>query len=252
MKRLRLVNIVYAIVLFFFVLSGSPNLNGERLGRTLGITVILMLIVGYVNNRGKGKKQWPTDALVTMILLACAYLGMGNGNSLVVLILLWPLLHFWHPENSGSKLLLMTIQAAGLFCIIYFGINQFSFDNLWKTRILWMYIVFLCQYFFIETQFRWSKSQGMHRELGMSYTLAIISLFLFTWQIFAFKYAFYLLIATAPSFYILFRIANLDSTDRQISHVKFFRITALAALCLFNFYIFLDTTQVLQAVMGGY
>ena len=252
MKQFRLVNIVYAFLLLFFVLTGSHNLNGERLGQTLGIAVILFLVVGYINNRTKEKKGWIVDFLITLVVLTCAYQGLANSITLALLILFWPLLHTFHPDAVKGKVLLITIQALVLFCILYFSINQYSFENLRNTRVLGMIFVFICQYFFIATQFRWHKSIGLNRDLGLSFVIALFSLAIYAWQMFGFKYSIYLLVAAVPSFFFLFRIASLETAQSQLSLVKYFRVSTLSVFSIYNFYLFLDTSQVLQAVMGGY
>ena len=113
-------------------------------------------------------------------------------------------------------------------------------------------LVFVFQFLFIATQFRWQKQYSMNRELGLSWLVAIIALALYSgWQ-FALHYAIILLLISLPAFIVLFRLAVTEDKERQIRLVGFFRLVSISALIIFNFYLFLDVTQVLQAVMGGY
>ena len=253
MKQLKLVNVFYALPLVFFVLTGSPNLNGESLGLTLGCTVLLFLIVGYLNFRKPVQQgKLAKDVLATTLIILIAYLGSRSNVAFALMLLLWPALHFFRPDGKRNKLILRLIQGSVLFCLIYFGINRYGFDNLSNARVFWLGLVFVLQYLFFATQFGWRKAFSMKREIGLSYVTAIIGLALYAWLQFDSKYLLYLFIACVPALFILFRLVGVEGKENQITNVRNFRILAIAGLTIFNFYLFIDATQVLQAVMAGY
>ena len=132
MKQLRLVNVFYALPLVFFVLTGSPNLNGESLGLTLACTILLFIVVGYINFRNVVRDGRLTrDLLVGSVTLLVAYLGMKTSNTMASMVLVWPLLHLARPKGRRIKLILRILQGVVLFGLIYLGI---------KGRQLWMIV----------------------------------------------------------------------------------------------------------------
>jgi hypothetical protein len=253
MKQFNLVNIFYPLPLVFFVLSGSANLNGPRIGLVLGVSVVLFMIVGYIKYRRLSRKANRfVDLIVTAILIACCYAGMSINTEMALLIFIWPLLYINDPRKKAIKVGLRLAQALILFCLIYFGINQYGFENLLNTRTILLALVFLFQFLFISTQFGWNSKLSMSREIGLSFFTAIFSLLLFAWLLFDVKYAFYLGVITIPSFYILTKLPYIEGKENQRKQVRIFRILSIAGLTLFNLYFFLDATQVLQAVSAGY
>ena len=253
MKQLRLVNIFYALALVFFVLTGSPNLNGASLGFTLGCTILLFLVVGYLNFRKAAQKsKLIKDLLAITIIILIAYLGYETSSAFALMLMLWPALHFFHPKTRRYKLLLRVIQGLVLFCLIYLGKNKYGFDNLGNARVFWLSLVFVLQYLFFATQFGWRKAFSMKREIGLSFLMAVLGLVLYAWLQFDSKYIIHVLLITAPAFFLLFRLVGIEGKENQIANVRNFRILAIAGLTVFNFYLFIDSTQVLQAVMAGY
>lgn len=253
MKQLRFANIFYSLPLFFFVLTGSPNLNGERIGHTLGVVILLFLVVGYLNFRQAGRKsrQW-IDLMVSLLVLCAAYTAMAVNVFYASLIIIWPLLFLLKFSGRPAAVLLQLLKAFLLFSLLYFGINQYDFENLTKLRVAWMMLVFVFQFLFIATQFKWQKQFALNRELGLSWLVAILSLALYSGLQFALNYSLILLLISLPGFIMLLRLATTTERTRQLRQVVIFRIVSIGGLIVFNFYLFLDVTQVLQAVMGGY
>lgn len=253
MKQFNLVHFFYPIPLVFFVLTGSANLNGPRIGIVLGMSIVLFLTVGYIRYRRMPRKpNRIIDAMAIAIFIACIYAGMSVNAEFASMIFIWPLLYFDDPKKKSLKVPLRLLQAVVLFCLIYFGINQYSFENLLGSKTIILAMVFLFQFLFISTQFGWNSKLSMSREIGLSFFGAVFSLLLFSWLMFDFKYALYLVLLTVPAIYILIKLPNVDGKDGQRKYVRYFRIFSIAGLTIFNLFLFLDTTQVLQAVQGGY
>lgn len=255
MKQFRYAYLFYPLPLVFIVLTGSANLSGPRIGQTLGTTLILFTILGYLHSRKSGTKGWPkklVDVLLVILVSSVALAGKNINLEFSFLIYMWPLLASVHPKQSWMQLFTGLLQVIVLFCLIYFGINQYSVDNLLNLKILWLFVVFSLQYFFIMTQFNRSQDHSEKKEPGVGYLVAITGLALYSSLVFDPGYLVGLIVLSAPSSYILFKLFNVAGKSKQAQYVKWFRISSLVSLTIFDLYLFLDSTQVLQAVMGGY
>ena len=258
MKQVRFSYLFYALPLVFFVLSGSPNLTGPRIGLTLAIIAILFIVVSYLLYRTKRKHPQQiklADIIFVGIVIGCMIVGKAVNYEFILLMTVWLLLRwvstFWFKYRVIRRL----IEGLLLFCIIYFGINQYDFTNLLNGRILWTALVFLFQYFLISSQFKQSVEVPLNKwinEMIWGYFLALISLALFSWLMFDLSYLFYLVLITAPASYLIYKLSRSADGEPQVVLLRWFSILATSGLIVYNTYLFLNSTQVLQAVMGGY
>lgn len=253
MKQLRLRNIFYPLPLIFFTLTGSPNFSGPGIGITLVVTILLFLVVGYIDFRKLSQtSSYLADALAILVVLGSSWAGWERGHSFAILIITWPLLFLGRIRNTSLLIVISIIQAITLFCLIYFGINQYDFNNLLNMRMLWFMPVFIFQYLFISSYLVGDRGNLVRQDRVISFILAVVSLFLYSWLMYEIKYALILAVLSLPSFFILVKLKNSGGDEKQNLFFRNFGIFSIIALTIFNFYLFIDTTQVLQAVMGGY
>ena len=92
----------------------------------------------------------------------------------------------------------------------------------------------------------------MSKDLSIRYIAVLIGLATYSSLIFTPIYLLPLAMLSAPSVFILLKLVIIDGKEIQDKYVSWFSFLSIAGLTLFNLYLFLDTTQVLQAVMGGY
>lgn len=192
------------------------------------------------------------DLLVAIIIAVSAIIGKNINLAFSLMVFLWPISAYFNPEPGKLRLTSRVVQATLLFCLIYFGINEYNFENLLNSKVTGMIVVFVLQYLFIAAQFSWNSNKSMSREIGMSFVLAILGLALYSAVAFEPKYLIALAVVSAPSFLSLFRLVNIEDSQRQKRFIGWLRLLSITGLTLFNLYLFLDTTQVHQAVMGGY
>ena len=93
MKQIKPANIFYPLPLLFFVLTGSPNLSGPRIGLTLLSLVLLFLVVGYINYRKSShNREKLGSVMAALVVLVIAYLASSVSTIFAILVVMWPIL----------------------------------------------------------------------------------------------------------------------------------------------------------------
>jgi hypothetical protein len=268
----------YLLPVFFFVLAVSPNISGDRIGAVLLSVFILLMPASNYIGANPGKNISPSgdikysfiDFLSLFLFLAAIYMGWKIGwqfNLLQCLYLIAVML-FSRLEKKPTPgldwFMARSVQGLILFAIIYVGLNQYGLNNLLRIHIFLfstlstlvvltsLYIVNLREYYLINTvdiELKPVKTIiGLMASLWIAFTVFLSTTY--DWQ-----YGGYISLAIIPSAVlavILYRSVKANKSIHLTSRLQWINIVLSTGLIIFYIYFFLDSTQVLQAILGGY
>ena len=164
----------------------------------------------------------------------------------------------------------IAIQGLLLCAIIYLGLNGYEFSNLLRIHILLfsslstliiissLYISNLREYYLLKEADKEKYKVG--KEPPINAILMLLGLQLLAFGVFFittyhWRYAGYFLLALVPAISVSINLMRKIQMERALNLPNaLFWLNTVLALCLMIFFIyfFLDSTQVLQAIRGGY
>ena len=268
----------YLLPVFFFVLAVSPNISGDRIGQVLfSVFVLLIPASNYLStyptrrsSDSEPNKYSFIDYLALFLFLAAIYLGWKISwqfNLLQGLFLVSVLL-FARQEKTPlpqfSWFLAKTIQGMLLFAVIYIGLNQYGYNNLLRIHILlfaFLSIIIVLASLFIANLREYYLQHTVNIELKpLQINIILIAML---WLFFAgfltvtysWYYAAFITLAILPTMVLSGRLFNNIKGNKPIRlplALLWLNIILASSLVVFFIYFFLDSTQVLQAILGGY
>ena len=280
MKNFNFSQIVNFLPVFFFVLAISPNISGDRIGLVL-VAVFILLIpsANYIaaNPERKISSERDTkysllDIVSLMMVIGAIYLGwlISWQFNLLQGLYLFTVILISKQKSSISVdfkwFIARIFQGLLLYAIIYLGLNQYSFNNLLRIHILLfsslstliiitsLYISSLCDYYLLN------EDDMENRTLPIKIILLLIGLLLLAYggfftSTYHWRYAGYFSLAVLPAILLSINlIRKIQSVKAVTLHVTLYWLNTVLALGLviFFIYFFLDSTQVIQAILGGY
>jgi hypothetical protein len=284
MRKFKFLHSLYFLPLFFFTLAVSPNISGDRIGVVL-VSVFLLLVpaANYIaanpgqrtSTSGKIKYSF-IDFLSLMLFLVAIYLGWQINwqfNFLQCAYLFSVVLFSRQDEVLAADIkwyLARFLQGILLFAALYLGVNQYGFDNLFRIHIL-LYsflgtlVIFtglsVSKLHLYCLQHAGEIIEAPHiavRPVRM--IMLLTGLLLLVYSIFFittyhWHYAVFFALAVLPSILLaahLFRRFQLNKAINLPVRLNWLNILLATGLTVFFTYFFLDSSQVLQAVLGGY
>jgi hypothetical protein len=225
-------------------------------------------------NKGLYWLSLTLDALALII-------GFVKINALfAVMLLIYGLVSkaYSHPLIRLKRMAYMGWLMAGLFqglftfMMCYVGINKFGLTNLWRPEVLvpGMLTSIMLWANYPMTQVYQHEEDQRRGDITLSVRLGIMGTFYFVALVFALafagfiyyfnhffelRYAVYFIIASLPILtFFLYWFLRVRKDVSLADYRNTMRLNFISATCLniFFVYFFLDSTQVLQAVMGGY
>jgi len=280
LKKFNLIQVIHFLPVFFFVLAISPNINSGRIGLVL-VAVFLLIIpsANYVaaNPERKILSQRDTkysflDFLSLVMVIAAFYLGWLISWQFNILqgLYLFSVVLISRKETSllvGFKwLIARVIQGVLLFGIIYLGLNQYGFDNLLRIHILLFAslstIIIMTSLYIsnLREYYQLNQADEENRTSPINIMLLLIGLLFLAYAVFFtttyhWCYAVYFTLAVLPAGLIcisLLRKIQLRKAVNLPVNVYWVNIILALSLVIFFIYFFLESTQVLQAIRGGY
>lgn len=284
MQKFKFLISIYFLPIFFFTLAISPNINSARIGLVLlSVFILLIPATNYIadnpgkriSNSGDIKYSF-IDSLALIMIILAIYLGwkinwqfsLLQGLYLFAVVLIARQERFLSPDIKWfiSK----SLQGMLLFSTIYLGLNQYGFNNLLRAHIILfaslttliiiigLYIVNLREYSLLQKDELVSQPQKAVKPLKIILILIILLLLAyagFFTATYHWRYAGFIALALMPS--ILFAIILLKrfsslQTVQMTAALQWLNIILSTCLVIFFIYFFLDSTQVLQAIRGGY
>ena len=262
------------------MLAISPNINSDRIGLVL-VAVFLLLIpsANYLAANPERKilserdtKYSFLDFLSLVMVIAAFYLGWLISWQFNILqgLYLFSVVIISKQERSLSVsikgLIARVIQGVLLFGIIYLGLNQYGFDNLLRIHILLfaslstliiitsLYISNLSEYSLLN------QADVENRSSPIKILLLLIGLLLLAYTGFFtttyhWRYAVYFTLAVLPAGLISISLIRKIQFGKAVNlpvNVYWVNIILALSLVIFFIYFFLESTQVLQAIRGGY
>ena len=268
----------YLLPVFFFVLAVSPNISGDRIGQVL-LSVIILLIPAsnYLStypvrrsSDSEPNKYSFIDFLTLFLFLAAIYLGWQISwqfNLLQGLYLVSVLLFARQEETPLPQIswfVVKALQGALLFAIIYVGLNQYGYNNLLRIHILlftFLSALIVMASLFIANLREYYLQNTVNIELKplqiIILLIAMLWLFFASFLIITYSwyYAAFITAAILPSIVLAGRLHNNIKGNIPIRlpvALHWLNLILAISLVLFFIYFFLDSTQVLQAILGGY
>jgi 1,4-dihydroxy-2-naphthoate octaprenyltransferase len=280
LKKFNLILVVHFLPVFFFVLAISPNINGDRVGLVL-VAVFLLLIpsVNYIGANPERKissagdtKYSFQDFLSLVMVIVAIFLGWQISWQFNLLqgLYLFTVILISNQDKYLSvnvKWLVGRISQGLLLCaVVYVGLNQYGFNNLIRIHILLfsslstliiitsLYISNLRDYYLLN------EDDMKNRTRPIKIILMLIGLLLLAYSGFFtttyhWRYAGYFTLAVLPAILISINlIRKIQSVKAVNLPVTLYWLNTILALGLviFFIYFFIDSTQVLQAIRGGY
>jgi len=263
---------------YFFALAISPNISGDRIGVVL-LSVFILLIpaanytAANIDKRtsvSAGTKYSFIDFLALLLFVITIYLGWQiSWQFNIAQILYFIMVLIASKQDRGGfvgikwtiGILLIGIL---LFSTVYLGLNQYGFNNLLRIHIVLfsslsalivfssLYIAKLREYYLLHTV-----------DIELKPLKIIIGLLGFMWLAFAifltttytWQYAAYITLAILPSIVLatrLFMRTKSGKSTQITTGLLWINIKLATGLVIFFIYFFLESTQVLQAILGGY
>jgi hypothetical protein len=284
MRIFKFIFILYSMPVFFFILAISPNINGDRIGVVLLSVLILLVPAANYMAANPGKqisdsgdiKYSFIDSLALIMIIVAIYLGWNiswqfnllQGLYLFAVVLSSKQEKYVYP-GFGWFLVKLLIGII-LFAAIYMGLNQYGFNNLLRTHIILfaslstlliivsLYIANLREYYLPVMDKTEELPQAGLSALRM--IIILLGLILLTYGMFFisayhWRYAGYFGLVLLPAIIItvgIFRRLKSRQSIHLTAALLWLNIILASGLVLFFIYFFLDSTQILQAIMGGY
>jgi 1,4-dihydroxy-2-naphthoate octaprenyltransferase len=207
-------------------------------------------------------------------------LGFMLNSTFAIMLFIYGMVSkaYSHPMIRLKKYPIAGWLVAGLFqgcftfLMCYAGINNFSPESFWNASVMVPAIVTTIMLWanYPMTQVYQHEEDRKHGDTTISMRLGIENTFYFAGLLFALSaicfviyfttfhttgYAVAFLIALAPvTIYFLIWLAAVKKDASNANYSKAMGLNFISALCLNGFftYFFLDSSQVLQAIRGGY
>lgn len=283
MRKFNLIISLYFLPVFFFTLAVSPNISGDRIGVVL--LSIFLLLVPSANYLAAipGKRTSSGDIkfslinfLALLFFMVAIYLGWRISwqfNLSQVLYFIAVIIASKQDRGVFPRInwaIANIIAGILLFITIYLGLNQYGFDNLLRAHIILfaslstiiiiasLYVARLHKYYRLNKDEIEDLPQVVLRSVKI--IMALLGLLLLTYAVFFittyhWRYAGYFTLALLPAIIIIIGVFKRLSTGHTVkltAALSWLNILLAICLVIFFIYFFLDSTQVLQAIMGGY
>lgn len=275
MKLFKIRTSFYLLPIFFFVLSLSPNISGDRIGLVLvSVYLLLVPVSNYSSYRLRRLRSSNIkfdyaikDFISLIILLGAFYIGWSISWEYCIVQLLYLLLIVFTDTKMELKkgvagYLIFVVYGTIFYSMIYLGLNQYSFSILFGLANIVPAILvgtIIISTFYIDKLVVIASTENRN-----SNKLSLVLLYLL-FQVLAFGIYFYvatelkyvIYFALAMSFPFLFIIWDKNRVEKNATQNYARSLSAVLwslPICqtLFFVYYFLETTQVLQAIKGGY
>ncbi|HHL52140.1 MAG TPA: hypothetical protein ENJ39_02085 [Flammeovirgaceae bacterium] len=253
----------YLVPVYFLALAVSPNFGADMLGATLFLIYPVVLPVGHYLAAGRmallsGSRSdllRVVDLLVFGVGVGLLFIAWQQGFTillllLVFLVLLWLLCR----QRPLHQLWYITGLMAGmtLFYLQYALLNGYTFNRLTNTALLLSAMV--AGYWLVVSVFvRYLTTSPAHpdtlRMLIYHYLLMVTGMLLFLLARGHLIYLPELLLAWLPAFTWLWWRTR-QGVNSSLLHIT--HSLATLGLTAWLVWYFLDTTQVLQAIRGGF
>jgi 4-hydroxybenzoate polyprenyltransferase len=219
--------------------------------------------------------------LALLFDLAAIVLGYLKVNlTFAVMLLIYGLVSkaYSHPSIRLKKYAISSWLITGLFqglftfLMCYVGVNNFSIENIWKPQLLFAGILTSLMLWanYPLTQVYQHEEDGKRGDITLSMKLGTKGTFYFAAIFFAFamagfviyfqqyaqwKHALIFLIALTPVLLFFFYwFSRVLKNENEADYTKTMWLNVISATCLnvFFIYFFLNTSQVIQAIQGGF
>jgi len=266
MKEFKVIQVLYFLPIFFFTLAVSPNIVAWRIAYVFGLFYLIVIPVtnyatAYFRQGSSGNlpKQIIIYMLVFISLGLSIYLGWKINWQYVLLQIIFVvfiLSVYSSPKVPGKVLIFLSfLLGTFLFSATYFGLNQYGFAQLIRSQNL--VIAALCGLIIVHVLFTLPGLDGIPSALKVVksvLTIEVLSFNLFFLYYFKWEYAALSSLALIPSTILSYTLKSTPNNSPVKINKKFGRLKLVYAISLsiFFIYFFLDSTQVLQAIKGGY
>ncbi len=253
----------YLLPVYFFALAVSPNFGGDMLGATLFLVYLVVLPVGYYIAAGRvalcsgshSDLLRVVDMLVFGVGVGLLFIAWQQGlTTLFLLLCLLGLLWLFYRQKTLNSLWYITALLAGivLFCLQYVLLNGYTLRQLMHAGLLLTAMV--AGYWLVVSMFIMHLADNLSlqtavRMLIYHYVLMVAGMLLLLLGKGHLYYVPELLLAWLPAFIWLWwraRQGVKPATCREALNLATLGVTA------WLIWYFLDTTQVLQAIQGGF
>ncbi|GEM_PF-5894057 len=255
----------YFLPLFFLLLAGSPNIVGWRIGLVLAGIYLLLLPVGSYLTFNWRKRGMTADGTVTFsfidfVVLVMFIVALNLGwqvnrtyNILQIVYLLYLLVVArWSQQGplGIGRWLIYFGQGVLLYALLFTGLNQYDFTHLMKGQniIFALLCSLLAMLSLLGGQLKKEYPTTERGNLTPLLILQLITLVLFSVFFmvdYKLLYAVFFALALLPALVMALRPGRPVALGQLL-------VTQTITLLVFFIYFFLDSTQVLQAVLGGY
>jgi len=280
LKNFNLIQIVNFLPVFFFVLAISPNINGDRIGLVL-VAVFILLIpsANYIAANPERKiasaadtKYSFKDFLALAMVIVAIFLGwqiswqftLLQGLYLFAVILISNQVKYL--SVNVKWLVGRILRGLLLYAVVYVGLNQYGFNNLIRIHILLfsslstliivtsLYISNIRDYYLLNEDDKENSIKPIKIILMLIGTL-LVSYCVFLTTTYHWRYAGYFTLAVLPAILISINLFRKTQSMKAVTlpvTLHWLNIILALGLVIFFIYFFLDSTQVLQAIRGGY
>ncbi len=265
MKKFNFIQILYFLPVFFFTLAGSPNMVGWRIGVVLGLFYMILIptsnYVGALLKRLKlpNYKFSVIDIVVLIILFTSLFLGWRINWQYGLLQVVFAIYITTIFSNSLllKKFSLLIILLLGLliFIVTYIGLNQYGFLQL--TSIHNVQVALLCSLLVLRVIYPMASELNKPNwlnALNSIMAIEVMGFFTFFFYYFSWNYAIFFGLALIPANTLFYRLKAISAISEKETEQKLVLIRRIYALVVtaFFIYFFLDSTHVIQALLGGY
>jgi hypothetical protein len=267
MRNFRLIYSLYFLPVFFFTMAAAPNISGDRIGLVL-IAIYTMLIpaTNYIVVRSyrmissAGDKRFAfLDFLALLMLASTFYLGWQINwqfNMLQILYLTFVAGAYNNLFIQGKiNLLVVLILGSVLYSMTYIGLNKYGFGQLFRLHnfavILYCGLLITPIFYMEEGS---AKPFQLIKTVSIVLFAEILSFAIFFLISYKWEYTVLFVVAMLPSAGVILGMYRELKTSDRIATRRFFLLRLIYAISMTGFFIyfFLDSTQVLQAIRGGY
>lgn len=283
-NKFNLIQIVNFLPVFFFVLAISPNINGDRIGLVL-VSVFLLLIpsANYIAANPErritsmGDINYSVLDFVSLVMvIASIYLGWlisWQFNLLQGLYLFTVIIISKRDRYLAVDIkwfIIRVLQGLLLYAIIYLGLNQYGFNNLFRIHIVLfstlstliiiisLYVSNIREYYLpdqIDKEFHPKIELRPLKIILMLIGLLLLAYAGFFTTTYHWRYAGFFSLAILPAVLISIRLVRKIQSKKPVNLpvvLNWLNNVLAVSLVIFFIYFFLDSTQVLQAIRGGY
>jgi hypothetical protein len=267
MRSFRFIFSLYFLPVFFFTVAVSPNINGERIGLVLlSVYILLIPATNYIvdstysraSNSDKSKPLLSNFIGLLMFVVAI-YLGWQINWQFNIMQMVYLLFIAGAYNNLFSKgkfnLLLVLVLGSILFSATYIGLNQYGFTQLLSLHnfavILYCGLLIAPIFYMVGDGLKLLYLIKTVRTVLLGETLSFVIFFFVSYK---WEYAVIFAIAMVPSALWLYKMyKDSETTDSLVTkRFAWLRLVYATSMAGFFIYFFLDSTQVLQAIRGGY